>query len=588
MLSLKPGLRPYLLSYLLALPVAIAAALLQPIWNPIDEAAHFDLVDQYAHGVPAAVGTPMRPETVALMRIHGVNPGVQLEMPLQPFASPPVGTSAHAGEVWLRRHLWEYSDEALQPPLYYLAAIPFWLAGYDAGGPAGALYTLRLLNAFLFAMLAPISFALCRLLLPTSRWAPRLAAALAAVMPGTLYDGTHVTNDAAATVGSSAVLLFAAWRSARGWAWRSSLLAGALVGLALLIKPTAAGIAIATAVAMLISPSASVAARLGHLALAAGAGLAVFLPWPIANRILFGAFTQFNQPQVKLILDLVPPAPIDALQGVQQSLAGSFDFWGLGLFAVVMVALSLFALPGIVHLLLERSGGANRIVLAICLTGFAGQGAFALLLPALSGTGAPSPGRYMYPAVAAAFVIVIAGWWKYRVPGYLGVALLAITALALIVSLPGRVVTNAGRPVSRFGQPAPTASSIGLRGQGSANGLTAQVDSARYDPTTQTLWLHYIATNQSTGSVEWVPTPVLLLDGAPVPVARVTYGFTADTLRPDDVESGWVDVTVDRGRLGAARSVAVSFPDVADLGYQHLQDLELPLCSLTSTPSDTC
>jgi hypothetical protein len=586
---LKTRLRPYLLTYLLALPIAVAAALLQPIWNPIDEAAHYDLVDQYAHGVPASVLTPMRPETVALMRVHGVNPGRQLAMPAQTFTSPPPGISQHAGDVWLDRHLWQYSDEALQPPTYYLVAVPFWLAGEALGGAAGALYAVRLLSAFLFALLAPITFGLCRLLLPAARRAPWLAALLAAVMPGSLYTGTHVANDGLGTVYGSGLLLYAAWRSARGWSWRSSLLAGALLGLALLMKPTAGGIAVAIAVAILISPTARLTARIGHAALAMGAGVAVFLPWLIANRLLYGAVTQLNEPPGLLIRHLVPPVPAEPLEQVQQLLAVSFDFWGQGLFALAMVAITVFAFPGILRLLLERSGGADRAVLAVCIAGFAGQSAFAYVNPILAGSGEPSPGRYLYPALAGALVLVIAGWWRYRLPAPGGIALLGIVALSLAVSLPGRVIIGGGHPVSWFGHPAPTAASVDLRGQGTANDLRVQVDAAGYDPTTQALWLHVVATNQSTsGSVEWVPNPGLILDGSPVRPGLVTYGFTADRLAPGDVESGWVDVFVDRGRLGAARSVTVSFSDVADPGYQHLEDLAVPLCGPSSTPAGNC
>jgi hypothetical protein len=70
---------------------------------------------------------------------------------------------------------------------------------------------------------------------------------------------------------------------------------------------------------------------------------------------------------------------------------------------------------------------------------------------------------------------------------------------------------------------------------------------------------------------------VLILDGSAVPVARPAYGFTADRLTPGGRETGWVAVQVDRSQLVAARSIAVSFPDVADAGYQELTDLQVPL-----------
>jgi 4-amino-4-deoxy-L-arabinose transferase-like glycosyltransferase len=577
--------RPHLLVYSLALPIAVAAALLQPIWNPIDEAAHFDLIDQYAHGVASAVSTPMRPETVALMRVHGVNPGVQLVMPAQTFVSPPVGVSEHARFVWLYRHIWQYSDESFEPPVYYLAAIPIWLAGDAAGGPAGALYAVRLLNAFLLALLAPISFALCRLLLPTARLAPWLAAALAAVMPGSLYNGTHVTNDGLATVWGSGLVLFAAYRATRGWGPRSSLIAGLLLGLLVLIKPTAGGIALTIVAAVLIAPTARMTTRLIHLALVVAASLAVFLPWLVANRILYGSITQFREPQAMLTYQLVPQMPMDVLQQAQQFLAISFEFWGFGLFALLMVALSFLALPGIGRLLFENKGLANRAVLAVCLAGLAGEGALALAVPLLAGSGSPSPGRYLYPALAPVFALLVAAWWRYSLPQVVGLGLVAAAGLALVVSLPGRVDMGAGQPVPRFGHPSPSAVASGLRGQAAANGFMVEVDGASYDQATRTLWLHYLAANRSaTGSMEWTPDPRLTLDGALIDVPRTTYGLTGDTLAPGEAETGWVALAVDRSRLESARSIAVTFPDVADLGYRQLTNVRVPLCYSTRPP----
>jgi hypothetical protein len=523
----------------------------------------------------------MRPETLELMRAHGVNPGVQLPLPAVTLVSPPAGMSTHAAGVWLYRHIWQYSNEAFEPPLFYLAAVPFWLAGDAAGGATGALYAVRLLNALLLALLAPISFALVRLLLPSARLAPWLAAGLAAVMPGSVFNGTHASNDTLATVGGSGLLLFAAWRSSRGWGWRSSLLAGGLLGLALLAKPTVAGIAAAVAVAMLISPAASAAARLAHLALAAGGSAAVALPWLLANQLLFGGLTQFREPQSMNAFGnrLVPAMPVDALQQLQQLLAVSFDFWGWGLFSLLMVALSVFALPGIGRLLVEKGRDA-RAALAVCLVGVLSQAAFAYIVPQLVNSGSPSPGRYLYPALGGVLALLVAGWWCYRLPRAARMLLLGLVVISLAASLPGRIVAGGSPPVSRFGHPATGAAGNSLRGEGTADGLLVQVDDARYDPATQGLWLHLIASNPSgVRTLEWTPTPQLILNGTAVPVARPSYGFTADTLAPGISESGWVAVIVDRAKLDAARSIAISFPDVTDPGYQELADLKVALCS---------
>src|ERR1700688_4357562 len=96
----------------------------------------------------------------------------------------PVGLSDAQHVLWIRRHGYQYSDEAFQPPLYYAAAVPAWAAGDALGGPVGALYAVRVFDALLAALLAPLSLLIALALWPGNRALAWGAALLTAVLPG--------------------------------------------------------------------------------------------------------------------------------------------------------------------------------------------------------------------------------------------------------------------------------------------------------------------------------------------------------------------------------------------------------------------
>src|SRR6266513_5433214 len=83
---------------------------------------------------------------------------------LQPM---PSGLTPDAQVLWIRRHGWQFSYEAFQPPLYYVAALPAWLIGRTIGGPLGAVYAVRVFDALLAALLAPMAMLIALRIWPT-------------------------------------------------------------------------------------------------------------------------------------------------------------------------------------------------------------------------------------------------------------------------------------------------------------------------------------------------------------------------------------------------------------------------------------
>src|SRR5260221_13843765 len=81
-------------AYAIGLVPALAVALSQPVWSRVDEAAHYDVIAQYAAGVyPHDAATTVRPETLEIMQRSGVygfvvdNEYVKPDPGLQPMPS---------------------------------------------------------------------------------------------------------------------------------------------------------------------------------------------------------------------------------------------------------------------------------------------------------------------------------------------------------------------------------------------------------------------------------------------------------------------------------------------------------------------
>ena len=419
---------PYWLAYLLALAVAASLAMIQPgppylqygvaqggvinrVWYGNDEANHLDLVAQYANGVYPRVDTLLRPETVVTIKSAG------FEVPA--FVAMPPNMSPAAERTWLQQHYSQLSYEAVQPPLFYLAAVPAWWAGQWVGGPLGSLRAVRLFNALILALLAPLGLGLMRQLMPGKSGVEWAVVALTALMPGYILNGSHVTNDNLAAVIGGAALLLMARRVQQGWSRWSVFWAGLLVGLATLSKLTAAGLVIALVVAVLASRQSSTWRKRGwQLGLAGVGGLIPVLPWLLLNKLLLGDFTQ--QAAASLLQEkLYGESPVSLGYFLAEWVGAFASFW-TGIVTVptkpmlvelgVMAGLGVFSVLGLVRLA-RKGEQSERRVLLICVAAVLGQ-LIVTVLAAASIQSGSFIGRYSYPALAAILCLLAAGLWR--------------------------------------------------------------------------------------------------------------------------------------------------------------------------------
>jgi len=555
------------------------------VWSRVDESAHYDLIDQYAHGVaPLEGSTLIRPETLDLMRRTGVYRWdvYVAPQPAPAFTPQPAGLEGERRLAWMRRHVWQYSYETVQPPLAYLAQLPVWTLGDLVGGPLGAVYAVRLLDALVAALLAPLVWLLARAVAPAATGLALALGLAVAVIPGHVLNETQVTNDSAATVlGAALTLVAIAWSGA--WTRRRVLLAGVLLGAALLVKLTLAGVAPAVLVSVLW-PAAGRgrARRLADALLLGGCAAACLAPWAVFNVAWFGALTQ-SAAASGLNTVSVEPYTAGGLIGAALNLWVTFWAGEPLLFtlragwpiAVVAALLCILAGAGAIRLSRTPGPGVRRRALALCGAALAGQLALTAIAPLTVGSGFLPPGRYLYPALAAGAVVAGVGLWR-ELPGRIargGAA--AVYALACLAAIGLYAVQGPAPPVGPTAPPPAAASSLGLSGEGGFAGLQVQVDDVFADRGSIG-WVHLTISNRGTQAVEWSPMPSVLLDGRPAGAGFYLAGTPLpERIAPGDTVSGWVVLHVTAGSLASAHRIALRFPDVAPLDYSIIGPIEI-------------
>ncbi len=129
--------------------------------------------------------------------------------------------------------------ESYQPPLYYLAATPVYLAA-RAGGVDAEVLALRLFGVALGALLLLIACAVVREVFPDDPWLALVSVGAIATVPMYLAVSASVTNDIAAVLVLALILLLAVKRVKNTVSdKRFVILCGILFGAALLTKSTA-------------------------------------------------------------------------------------------------------------------------------------------------------------------------------------------------------------------------------------------------------------------------------------------------------------------------------------------------------------
>jgi hypothetical protein len=564
--------RQVAIAYAIALVPALALAIGQPVWSRVDEAAHYDVIAQYAAGVyPRDATTTVRPETLEIMQRSGVygfvvdNEYVKPDAGLQPM---PSGLTSDAQVLWIRRHGWEFSYEAFQPPMYYAIALPAWFAGHAIGGALGSLYAVRIFDAVLAALLAPLAMMILLALWPGHQGAAWAAAGLTAVLPGVALNLTSVTNDVLVSVlGALCILVAVTGR----WSWRRAVLLGALFGAALLTKTSAVGIAPALAVALLQTRRDR---GLRPMLVAGAAAATCVIPWLASNAAIYGELVTTRE---QLAMAAFPPRTIDPGFWSVSTLHAFVTFWtgdpflsmpGAVALAIVAAFISALAGAGLWRAWRHHPRAMSLRVLGVLAAGGAGAALVSVTSPVLAAFNAP--GRLAYVAVGAAMALVAAGLWV-ELPsprlrwGTVGTfAGLSLGGLAL-------TVYNGALPPEATGVPA-VVRQAPLGQSGNFQDLDVSLVACGVDGAGDRL-VHVRFYNTGTEPVEWTQTAELR-DGA----ERVaTSDFNRSTpfplaFAPGHQYDGWLFLGAPQHRL---TSPTIYFRDLAAAGYSTTGDLSI-------------
>jgi hypothetical protein len=550
-------------------------ALGQPVWSRVDEAAHYDVIAQYAAGnYPRDAQTTIRPETLDVMGRTGVYGFVVDNTYVQPdpgFQAMPDGLTDAEHVLWIRRHGYQYSYEAFQPPLYYVLAVPAWLAGDALGGPVGALYAVRVFDALLAALLAPLSLLIALLLLPNRDmgWS---AALLTAILPGVALNLTSVTNDVLVTVLGAACILVAIGGR---WSGRRVVLLGLLFGAALLTKTTAVGLAPALAVALLQrSRGGGVRSLVGGFAIAG----ALFVPWVLSNLAIYGEAVTTRE---QVAMSAFPARTTSPDFWSVSTLHAFVTFWtgdpflslpGAVALALLAAFITALALAGLVRHWRQQSLGTGRSLMLVVAVAAAGAGLVAVTSPVLAAFNAP--GRLAYAGLCAVIALVAAGLWVELPSPRLRWATIGIFAALSIGGLTLTVIPAAAQPAGT-GVPV-IKTDMPLQGGGSFGSFDVNVDSCAVD-TSGDVWIEVRFQNGGSEPVEWSQTVEVRTQG--MPVARSNYGRSTPLpmgFAPGRTYSGWLWLGPE-SRLRSLASPSLHFADLATDGYRTIGDLDMPV-----------
>lgn len=580
---------------------ALTMAVAQPVWGRVDEAQHFDFAAQLAHGrYPLAGVTTLRPETVAIMRATGVYQWAQAGASPPPavtdaarFTPPPPGLTNPIRQSWLHNHLWWFSYEAMQPPVYYLLATPAWAAGYGLAGGLGALHAVRLLDAAILALVAPLVLVAAWILLPGRPLVGAGAALLAALLPGFALNGSAVTNDGLAAVLGAALFAISAAGATRGWSLRTGAALGALLGLALLTKLTAFGLVPMVVVAFCWPlPAGRPAARRQLAAAAVAAVVAGLLvaPWLLLNQRLYGHPTA--QVQAAALLGATfRPQPLSP-GFVAASIANAFtSFWSgepVGTLPAVAalngagLALTLAAAVGVQRLLRDREARASHAaLLALAGAGAAGSVAWALAASSAAGLGALAPGRYAYAGLAPILLLLVTGASVVLRQARWRLLLAASCASLMILSLTAYALGYSGNPEPAVSwTPAETAGGQVVDSGGSFGPVTIRAEQVTTDAEGR-VWLHVTAVNAGSEPAEWWPVPYLMLGPNSYQADYAAGAQLSQALPAGAQVGGWIAFTHIPPAALRSRTVGVKFYGVTLAGYSAQSPILFGLPPLT-------
>jgi 4-amino-4-deoxy-L-arabinose transferase-like glycosyltransferase len=413
--------------WLALLAEGVFFAVVQPVWSRVDEAQHYHYVQYMTENaaLPVEGETFVSPEVLGVSLATGQwgwRPAGALSTPphLNPeeWITPPEGLEDPEREKWVRRNLWHFNYEAMQPPLYYAVNVPVYAALPD--DPFVKIYGMRLLAALLASAVLPITYLMAREAFPDSRLVVFGAPVAALLVQGYALNMSQMTNDALAVPLAATAMLVLLRMIGRGLRWQTSALAGALVAASLLTKMTTMFLVplLVLAPAMLVAyrrENIWRAAR--HCGIMAGAAAALMAPWLIHNLVVYGDATGASaaRPLMSSFFwsPVIDPGTLRLSELLPTFWFGEpifpFHYWTMAWIAVGPAM--VIALGGVVYYLLgydRRQVPDVHVKILFLAIAFAMGVTVTILIPFASGIGGV-PGRYLYPLIPVGAFLLLFG-----------------------------------------------------------------------------------------------------------------------------------------------------------------------------------
>lgn len=422
-----PGRRVAVILWAILLLQGIVFALIQPVWSRVDEAQHFHYVQYLVQNrsLPVEGQTFISREVVDISRDRnqwGWQQAGVLSTPvyLDPgqWITVPPDLSDQDREKWVRRDLWHFNYEAMQPPLYYMLNAPLYAALPDDSFIR--LYGMRLLAALLASAMLPLTYLAAREVFPGSRLVTYGAPIVVLLTQGYALNMSQVTNDALAIPLAAATLLVLLRLVGRGLTWKTTLLAGLLIGASLLTKLTTVFL-LPVALLALAMPVAFRREKprraIWHAGLMMGVAGLIMAPWIAHNLALYGDATGASAARPLMSSFFLSPAiSTDSLR-LSELLPTywfgepvfPFPFWawawiGVGPAMIIAVAGLLYYFLGSGR----RQVADVQIRVLFVVFAFVIGVAVNLVLPFGSGIGGV-PGRYLYALMPVGAFLLMFG-----------------------------------------------------------------------------------------------------------------------------------------------------------------------------------
>jgi len=439
--------------WLVLLIQGIVFALIQPVWSRVDEAQHFHYV-QYlveSRALPVEGETFVSREVVDISveaNQWGWRPVGVLSTPawLDPatWQTVPEDLDEQEREKWVRRNLWRFSYEAMQPPLYYAANMPVYAALPE--DPFIKLYGMRLLAALLASAMVPLTWLTAGEVCPGDRLVVYGAPVAVLLTQGYALNMSQITNDALIVPLAAGSVLLLLKMVASGLNWKRSLVAGVVIGASLLAKLTAIfllPVALAALALMAYYRRERFVRAAAHAAVIFGTASVMMAPWIAHNFAVYGDATGASAARPLMSSFFMSPLVSLGTLRLDELLPTywfgepiyPFAFWTFAWMAVG--AAMVMAILGVIYFFYQpagdgeeygsdgsceagglsvASGGSDegtgqlsaRLSVNFVVAAFVIGAAVTALIPFGSGIGGV-PGRYFYPLLPVGSVLLMFG-----------------------------------------------------------------------------------------------------------------------------------------------------------------------------------